>query len=62
MIDLIKKDGQGIYNLGTEVKTMYELAKRTKSNVEPEFKLLDNTTPDNVVMDVSKLNTTLNGE
>ena len=55
MVDLIEKDGKGIYNLGTEVKTMYELAKRTNPNVEPEFKLLNSTTPGNLVMNVSKL-------
>ena len=56
IIKLINSDESGIYNLGTEIKTMYELAKRTKPDVKPEFKLLDTSTPSNVVINIEKLN------
>lgn len=61
MIKLIGTGTTGIYNLGTEVKTMYELAKRTKPEVQPDFKLSDSSTPDNLVMDIAKLNKKLKG-
>jgi len=38
MIELIEYDAEGIYNVGTEVKTLFDLAKRTKTNVKPIFK------------------------
>ena len=34
-IDLINGDLQGIYNVGTELKTMYDLQKQTKDDVQP---------------------------
>ena len=61
MIKLIGTETTGIYNLGTEVKTMYELAKRTNPEVQPDFKLSDSSTPDNLVMDIAKLNKKLKG-
>lgn len=33
IIELINKDAKGIFNVGTEKKTMFELAKRTRSDV-----------------------------
>jgi dTDP-4-dehydrorhamnose reductase len=59
MIKLISKGSSGIYNVGTKVKTMYELAKRTKVDVKPNFVLADDTTPTNVVMDISKMESEL---
>jgi len=35
IIKLINKDAEGIYNVGTEVKSIYDLAKRTKPEVQP---------------------------
>ena len=55
MIKLVRKGVSGVYNVGTEVKTMYELAKGTKVGVKPNFVLADDTTPTNVVMDISKM-------
>ena len=54
-IKLIKKDAKGIFNVGTEFKSMHRLAERTNPNVKPIFNN-DIRVPLNVSMDVSKLN------
>lgn len=53
VIKLIKKQCEGIYNVGTEVKTMYELAKQTSPDVLPTLKPAG--VPDDTTMDLSKL-------
>ena len=51
-IRLIESDSYGVYNVGTDVKTMYDLAKRTKLDVEA----IDGVgIPSNVTMDLMKL-------
>ena len=55
IIKLIDKDGVGIYNVGTDVKTIYQLAKKTNKNVKPINNFINDTTPANVTMDISKL-------
>jgi len=59
IIRLIEKDTTGLYNVGTKRKSMYTLAKETKHDVKPTGKLPDASTPRDVTMDVSKLNTEL---
>ena len=59
IIKLITKDSHGIYNVGTEVKTMYDLAKRTAKNVKPTSTKLDESTPSNLIMDIKKMNKAL---
>ena len=51
---LIEHNATGIYNVGTEPKTMFELAKRTKPTVEPAYELFHETTATNVVISVDK--------
>jgi len=55
IVKLINNDAKGIYNVGTEVKTLYELAKRTNTDVK-----IDESTyagkPNNVTMNLDKLN------
>jgi dTDP-4-dehydrorhamnose reductase len=55
IVELIDKNAVGIYNIGTDVKTIYQLAKKTSSDVKPMYSMIDDTAPTNVVMDVSKL-------
>ncbi len=59
-IKLIEKNAKGVFNVGTDLKTMYDLAKRTNPNVTPEFELLNDTTPTNLIMNVSKMRKELN--
>lgn len=59
IIKLIKKNAQGVFNVGTEFKSMFNLAKRTNNNVHPTSHN-DVRIPLNVTMDVSKLNKFLN--
>jgi dTDP-4-dehydrorhamnose reductase len=53
IIDLITADAKGLYNVGTEVKTMYELAKKTNPNIEAAFK--PENVPSNTTMNINKL-------
>ena len=53
IISLINKGASGIYNVGTEVKTMYQLAVQTKPNC---LKMQDEVIPSDVTMNLDKLN------
>jgi dTDP-4-dehydrorhamnose reductase len=61
IILLIQKGASGIYNVGTEKKSMFELAKVTNPGVNPTEDLFDPTTPTNTTMDVSKMTSFLGG-
>jgi len=54
-IDLIEGDAKGIYNVGTELKTMYDLAKQTRDDVVPANEKFKDTMPLDVSMDLDKL-------
>jgi hypothetical protein len=54
-IDLIEGDAQGIYNVGTELKTMYDLAKETRDDVVPTNIKFHDTIPLDVTMNLDKL-------
>jgi dTDP-4-dehydrorhamnose reductase len=56
IIKLIESDASGIYNVGTEMKSMFDLALQTNQEVLPTTELFDPTTPTNLSMDLSKLN------
>lgn len=51
---LVFTEATGLYNVGTEVKTIYDLAKKTNPDVEQAFK--PNNVPSNTTMNVDKLN------
>lgn len=53
IVKLITKQVEGIYNVGTDVKTMYELAIQTNKTVRPE--MIVGLTPPNTQMDIKKL-------
>jgi dTDP-4-dehydrorhamnose reductase len=57
LIKLIKNDSTGVFNVGTEPKTIYDLALKTK-DVTPILKPIG--VPSNTLMDLSKLNLELN--
>jgi dTDP-4-dehydrorhamnose reductase len=53
VIELIKNGAEGLYNVGTERKTIYELAQRTNKNVN---KIVSPpNVPKNISMNVSKM-------
>ena len=54
-IKLIKKDAKGLFNVGTEFKSMHRLAERTNPKVSPIYNE-DIRIPLSVNMNVSKLN------
>jgi trans-aconitate methyltransferase len=53
MISLINKNSNGIFNVGTDLKTMVELAKQSNPTVEPSIS--PNYVPKDVSMSVEKL-------
>ena len=55
IIKLIDKDSNGVYNVGTEKKTMYDLAKQTKSDVSCDT-YLHPQIPKDISMNLVKLN------
>jgi len=53
VIELIKNGAEGLYNVGTERKTVYELAQRTNNNVK---KIVSPPhVPKNISMNISKM-------
>ena len=53
IIQLINKKCEGIYNVGSSLKTIYDLAKTTNKNVKSILK--PSYTPNNISMDLTKL-------
>lgn len=58
IIDLINKNSYGMFNVGTEIKTMYELAVKTRPDVKKAHK--PDCVPDNTTMNITKLKKELN--
>ena len=58
VIELIRKDAKGLYNVGTDQKTIYELAKQTNPSVKES--LAPTHIPKNVTMDLTKMKEFLN--
>lgn len=57
IIKLIEKDSKGLFNVGTGLKSIYELASITNPNVKKVIKLGE--APNNISMNLSKLNSIL---
>jgi len=58
IIKCIQKDLNGVYNIGTELKSMYEFAKLTNPNVEPI--LAPKNAPKNLSMSIAKIKNKMN--
>ena len=56
IVDCVNKDLSGVYNVGTDVKTMFDLANETNV-VEPSF--TPSHVPNNLSMDLTKLKSSL---
>lgn len=56
MIQLINKGATGVYNLGTEDKTIYDLAKETIPDVRKSYATIHETMPTNITMCLDKFN------
>jgi dTDP-4-dehydrorhamnose reductase len=60
IIKLINKNAKGLFNVGTDLKSIYELSKQTKPDVIPILK--PSKAPSNVTMCTDKLNNFLNNK
>jgi dTDP-4-dehydrorhamnose reductase/RimJ/RimL family protein N-acetyltransferase len=56
IIILIINNVLGVYNVGTDIKTMYELAIKTKPDIEKMYLLPMKEMPQNITFDISKMN------
>lgn len=57
-IKMVKRNATGLYNIGTPTKSMYELARRTNSEVKEA--IAPDHFPTDVTMDLTKMNQFLN--
>jgi nucleoside-diphosphate-sugar epimerase len=57
VIRLIEKKSTGVFNVGTEVKSIYEVAKRSNESVRPINK--PSHVPNDISMNINKLNNKL---
>jgi len=55
IVELVKLKSSGIYNVGTDLKTLYDLGKQTNSDIEPTTEYIDESVPDDVSMNLEKL-------
>jgi dTDP-4-dehydrorhamnose reductase len=56
IIKLIKKDSKGVYNVGTEKKTMNDLARKTKEDIiSDNFTKIHESFPLDITMNIDKL-------
>ena len=54
-VKLIESGVVGIYNVGTELKTMYDLARKTNTKVKPVNEKFHDTMPNDITMNLGKL-------
>jgi dTDP-4-dehydrorhamnose reductase len=59
IIDLINKNVHGVINVGTETKTLFDLAKQTKEDITISDNFKQLSTPSNTEMNITKLNNLL---
>tara|TARA_B100000287_G_scaffold165740_2_gene156305 strand:- start:3485 stop:4168 length:684 start_codon:yes stop_codon:yes gene_type:complete len=59
IIKLIDSNFDGIYNVGTKTKTLYELGKKTNPNIKPTYDYIDETVPEDISMNLKKLKSVL---
>jgi len=62
IIKLVKNNSSGVFNIGTEPKSMYDLAKQTNKNVGKDICGLACSLPKTLLMDISKLKKELHGD
>ncbi len=61
IIKLINKKANGVYNVGTNVKTVYDLATLSNKNVTPiDGHVIDKNMPLDITMDTEKMNEFIN--
>tara|TARA_Y100001963_G_scaffold158148_1_gene256789 strand:+ start:659 stop:1342 length:684 start_codon:yes stop_codon:yes gene_type:complete len=59
IVDLVNTGVDGIYNLGTDKKTLFELGKQTNVNIQPTTEYIDESVPEDVSMNLTKLKSVL---
>lgn len=60
LLKMIKHDAKGLYNIGTETKSMFDLAQQTNPDVRPAKAPAH--MPKDVTMDLTKMKTFLDGK
>jgi len=60
IIRLIDNNAEGVFNVGTETKTIHDLAIQTKPGVRESFNILNKHMPKNTTMNTTKMKEFLN--
>lgn len=55
IVQLIKNNAFGVYNVGTSMKTQYDLGLQTNPDIEPVDMMIDESMPRDVTMNISKM-------
>jgi nucleoside-diphosphate-sugar epimerase len=58
IIKLVNSNAKGVYNVGTEIKSIYDLAKKTNSEVRAWYR--PKQAPEDISMNINKLKNKLN--
>ena len=59
--NIIQLNASGVYNVGTETKTLFDLGKQTNENIKPTTKYIDDSVPDDISMNLAKLEDMVHG-
>lgn len=62
IVNLCKNTATGVYNVGTDAKTIYTLAKKTRPDVKPNNEKIHKTMPIDITMNCSKMRNELYGQ
>lgn len=55
IVKLIEKDAYGIFNVGTSMKSIYDLAIQTKPDIKPSDERIHESMPEDVTMNTQKM-------
>lgn len=55
IVKVINAGASGIYNIGTDKKTLFELGKQTNKEIEPTTEYIDESVPKDVSMNLNKM-------
>jgi len=61
IVKLIEKKAKGVFNVGTEKKTIFNLAKKTVPNIMPSNEILHPSMPIDITMNIEKMKKIIKG-
>ena len=55
IVQLIRQNASGVFNVGTQMKSIYDLALETRPDIKPADKKIHETMPEDVTMNIEKM-------